>query len=204
MASPSGTTRRRFLIRTGCGLAAAYGGGHLTVRPAYAASAPHVHDTAALVAAQVSPEPFRSHWRACRGGSWPDYMRDQPAGPRESACGGPALHPGSDPLSSRSSSTRPCCWPRHGAITWRDSSCIAHAYVWKPRAAREMSCKAGEPGRGVWSFLPAHVRDYSLPFREANNPWLRSVAHLIRRPFSGKLGIRWQRTQFVREAARVL
>jgi len=46
-----------------------------------------------------------------------------------------------------------------------DSSCIAHAAVWKPRAKDDVLQK-DQLGRRVWSFLSEDVQDYWIPFEE--------------------------------------
>ncbi len=158
------TTRRRFLVGTGCGLAGL--GGLLAsplLRTASAATAPYTHDTSVLVAGMIAPEPFRSHWRACRGGSWPDYMRDQAVGHANQRLAGLLytleairyLKAGEINKGLLLASTR-CHYVG-------DSSCIAHAAVWKPRA-KDDSNQPTKNGRRVWSFLPANVQDYWLPF----------------------------------------
>jgi hypothetical protein len=47
-----------------------------------------------------------------------------------------------------------------------DSSCIAHAAVWKPRPKDDV-LEPNKLGRRVWSFLPAKVQNYWLPFEKS-------------------------------------
>ncbi len=159
------TTRRRFLIHAGTGLAATSGLFYPFARNAAAATSPYTHDTSVLVAALASPEPFRNNWRACRGGSWPDYMRDQAVGHANQRLAGLLytleairyLKAGSIHKALLLASAR-CHYVG-------DSSCIAHAAVWKPRAKDDVLQK-DQLGRRVWSFLSEDVQDYWIPFEE--------------------------------------
>jgi hypothetical protein len=162
------TTRRRFFVHAGSGLAATSGLLFPAARNSSAATAPYTHDTSVLVAALASPEPFRSNWRACRGGSWPDYMRDQPVGHANQRLAGLLytleairhLKAGNIHKALLLASAR-CHYVG-------DSSCIAHAAVWKPRAEDDV-LQRDKLGRRVWSFLPADVQEYWIPFEQGTS-----------------------------------
>ncbi len=158
-------TRRKFFLHAGCGLSAAYGTGLLAGRAACAASAPHVHDTAALVAAQIAPEPFRSNWKACRGGSWPDYMRDQPVGHENQRVAGMLYTLEAIRYLRDGQCNKALLLASARSHYVADSQCIAHAAVWNQRAQDDI-LESGRPGRGPWSFLPADMQDYWLPLGE--------------------------------------
>ena len=184
------TSRRNFLIHTGKCLAATGLFGSIG-RNVFAATAPYTHDTSVLVAALASPEPFRSNWRACRGGSWPDYMRDQPVWHANQRLAGLLytleairhLKAGSIHKALLLASAR-CHYVG-------DSSCIAHAAVWKPRAKDDVLRK-DQPGRRVWSFLPEDVQNYWLPFAEGTtggfDPLLIAPPPLFRSKWDAHVG----------------
>ncbi|HET6426988.1 MAG TPA: hypothetical protein VFJ30_01160 [Phycisphaerae bacterium] len=130
-----------------------------------AANAPHVHNTAAEIAAQVAPEPFRSHWKACRGGSFPDQMRDQPLGHANQRAAGLLLTMEAIRTLRQGQINKALLLASIRAHYVADSSCIAHALVWSPRRPDDR-LQPGRPGLGVWSFLPAGVQDYRLPFAD--------------------------------------
>jgi hypothetical protein len=134
-----------------------------SVGQAFAASAPHVHNTAAEIGAQVAPEPFCSHWKACRGGSFPDQMRDQPLGHANQRAAGLLLTLEAIRYLREGQINKALLLASVRAHYIGDSSCIAHAAVWRPRRADDVM-RPGKHGDGVWSFLPASVQDYWLPF----------------------------------------
>ena len=148
-------------VGTGC---AAVGGMLVPfARNAVAATAPHTHDTSVLVAALAAPEPFRNHWLACRGGSWPDYMRDQPVGHANQRLAG-LLYTREAIRHLKAGNLNKALLLASARCHYvGDSSCIAHAKVWRPRAKGDV-LQPDKPGRGVWSFLPRGVQDYWLPF----------------------------------------
>jgi len=156
-------SRRRFLLGTGGGLATA--GALLApplLRTARAATAPYTHDTSVLVAAMVGPEPFRTHWRACRGGSWPDYMRDQPIGHANQRLAGLLYTREAIRYLKAGEINKALLLASARCHFVGDSSCIAHASVWKPRSKDDFN-QPHKNGRKVWSFLPSNVQDYWLP-----------------------------------------
>ena len=130
---------------------------------ARAANAPHVHGTAVQIAAQVAPEPFRSHWKACRGGSFPDQMRDQPLGHANQRAAGMLLTLEAIRYLREGQVNKAMLLASVRGHYVADSSCIAHALVWSSRKADDVM-KPGVHGNGVWSFLPASVQEYRLPF----------------------------------------
>ena len=158
-------TRRKFFLHAGCGLSAAYGTGLLAGRTARAATAPHVHDTAALVAAQIAPEPFHSNWKSCRAGSWPDYMRDQPVGHENQRIAGLLYTLEAIRYLRDGQFNKALLLASARSHYVGDSQCIAHADVWLQRKKDDI-LEPSKPGRGPWSFLPANVQDYWLPLGE--------------------------------------
>jgi len=156
-------TRRRFLAHAVGGLVAS--GVMLSpfANKLHAATAPFTHDTSVLVAALHAPEPFRSHWRACRGGSWPDYMRDQPVGHANQRLAG-LLYTVDAIRHLQSGNINKALLLASARCHYvGDSSCIAHAAAWKPRSKDDV-LKRSEPGQRVWSFMPADVQDFWMPF----------------------------------------
>ncbi len=162
------TTRRRFFAHAASGLVASGGVLYPFANTSRAATAPYTHDTSVLVAALNAPEPFRSHWRACRGGSWPDYMRDQPVGHANQRLAG--LHYTLDAIRHLKSGNinKALLLASARCHYVGDSSCIAHAAVWKPRAEDDV-LQRNELGRRVWSFMPADVQDYWIPFNQKSS-----------------------------------
>lgn len=162
------TTRRCFLTHTASGLMASGGLLYPMASRSHAATAPYTHDTSVLVAALHAPEPFRSHWRSCRGGSWPDYMRDQPVGHANQRLAG-LLYTLDAMRHLQSGHINKALLLASARCHYvGDSACIAHAAVWKPRAKDDL-LQRDEPGKRVWSFMPADVQDYWLPFQESSS-----------------------------------
>ncbi len=160
---PTRVNAKQFLLGASVGglIMAALAGG--SAGEAFAANAPHVHNTAAKIGAQVAPEPFRSHWKACRGGSFPDQMRDQPLGHANQRAAGLLLTLEAIRYLREGQINKALLLASVRSHYIGDSSCIAHAAVWRPRKADDVM-QPGKHGSGVWSFLPASVQDYRLPF----------------------------------------
>ncbi|HJN17828.1 MAG TPA: hypothetical protein QGH10_20175, partial [Armatimonadota bacterium] len=140
--------------------------GFLTsICPAALAAGTITHNTASLTAAKLAPEPFASNWKKCGYANHPDFMRDQPLGHENMRTAGLlyTLEAIRYLREGQINRAMMCASARSHYIT--DSACIPHAEIWRPRHEDDV-LRPGDPSSRPWSFMPASVQDYWLPFGE--------------------------------------
>ncbi len=134
-----------------------------SICPAALAAGAVTHNTASLTAAKLAPEPFASHWEKCRYANHPDYMRDQPLGHENMRTSGILYTLEAIRYLREGQINRAMMVASARTHYVADSACLPHAEIWRPRRENDV-LRPGEPRSGPWSFMPASVQDYWLPF----------------------------------------
>ena len=134
-----------------------------SIYPAAMAAGPVTHNTASLTAAELAPEPFATNWEKCRYANHPDHMRDQPLGHENMRTSGILYTLEAIRYLREGQINRAMMVASARTHYVTDSACLPHAEIWRPRREDD-TFRPGEPSSGPWSFMPASVQSYWLPF----------------------------------------
>ena len=123
------------------------------------------HNTASLTAAKLAPEPFAGNLQKCRYANHPDFMLDQPLGHENMRTAGLLYTLEAIRYLGDGQVNRATMVASASSHYIADSACLPHAEIWRPRREQDVF-RPGQPSSGPWSFMPASLQDYWLPFGE--------------------------------------